>query len=340
MSKIEFGIRIPNSGPLSSVQNMARTARAAEELGFDTVWVHDHVVWSSEMHRHHISSGSAGAIKDDQNADFYESVTMLSYLAAHTQRVKLGVACLVMPTHNPIYAAKQLATVDHLTGGRLRVGVGLGSKATEGSSEFDVFQVPFNKRASLTDEYIDVMRVLWTQPLASFQGRTIRFSDAEMFPKPLQKPTPPIWVGGWTDKAAERAGRVGDGWIPGWLSPAEMAAGRDALIRTANKHERDPDKITIAVEKLTTIAKSREEALERALPTVTTSSNTYERDVDDMQFALDRHIFGSVDDVRQRVHDFVSSGVQHFELKLLYSSISEMEDQMQLWAETIFPEVR
>ncbi|MCW2493144.1 MAG: Luciferase-like, subgroup, partial [Frankiales bacterium] len=122
MTKIEFGIRVPNSGPLSSVQNLIRTAKAAEDLGFDTVWTHDHVVWSSEMHRHHISSGSMDALKDDQTADFYESVTTLAFLAAHTSRVKLGVACLVMPTRNPIYAAKQLATVDHFTNGRLLVG--------------------------------------------------------------------------------------------------------------------------------------------------------------------------------------------------------------------------
>ncbi|MDQ1691335.1 MAG: hypothetical protein QOH56_2580 [Pseudonocardiales bacterium] len=340
MTKIEFGIRVPNSGPLSSVQNLIRTAKAAEDLGFDTVWTHDHVVWSSEMHRHHISSGSMDALKDDQTADFYESVTTLAFLAAHTSRVKLGVACLVMPTRNPIYAAKQLATVDHFTNGRLLVGVGLGSRATEGSNEFEVFGVPFNKRASLTDEYIEVMRKIWTEPLATHHGKTIDFTDAELFPKPLQSPYPPIWVGGWTDKAAERTGRIGDGWIPGWLSPSEMAAGRQVLLRTAEENNRDGSKITVAVEKLTTIAKTRDEALERAMPTVKTSSNTYERDVDNIQFALDRHIFGSVDDVRRRVHEFLEAGVTHFELKLLYSSIDQMEEQMQLWAETIMPEFR
>jgi probable F420-dependent oxidoreductase len=340
MTKIEFGIRVPNSGPLSGVDNLVRTAKSAEELGFDTVWVHDHVVWSSEMHRHHISSGSMDALGDDQTADFFESVTTLAFLAAHTSRVRLGVACLVMPTRNPIYAAKQLATIDHLTGGRLIAGVGLGSRATEGSNEFEVFEVPFKQRAALTDEYIEVMRAIWTQPLASHAGRTINFKDAELFPKPLQSPYPPIWVGGWTDKAAERTGRIGDGWIPGWLSPTEMAAGREVLLRTAEAHGRDGSKITVAVEKLTTIAKTREEAMERALPTVKTSSKTYERDVDDMQFALDRHIFGSVDDVRKRIQEFIDAGVTHFELKLLYSSIDQMEEQMQLWAETITPEFR
>jgi alkanesulfonate monooxygenase SsuD/methylene tetrahydromethanopterin reductase-like flavin-dependent oxidoreductase (luciferase family) len=156
----------------------------------------------------------------------------------------------------------------------------------------------------------------------------------------VQRPHPPIWVGGWTDKAAERTGRIGDGWIPGWLSPDEMKHGVEVLRRTAEEHDRDPDKIQIGVEKLTAIAKTRDEAFRRALPTVETSSKTYERDVDDLEFAKQRHIFGSVDDVRERVQSFVDAGVTHFELKLMYGSMDEMEEQMQLWAETIMPEFR
>jgi probable F420-dependent oxidoreductase len=340
MSRVEFGVRVPNSGPLSSIANVVQVAQAAEAMQFDSVWVHDHVVWSSEMHRHHISSGSASALGDDQTADFYEALTTLSYLAAKTTNIRLGVACLVMPTRNPIYAAKQTATLDHLSDGRLIVGVGLGSKATESSNEFDVFQVPFKSRAALTDEYIEVMKTIWTEPLATYVGKTIQFHDAEVFPKPVQSPHPPIWVGGWTDKAAARVGRLADGWIPGWLSPAEMIRGREVLRRTADENGRDPDKIVIAIEKLSTIAKDRDTALERALPTVRQSSLTYERDVDDMQFALDRHIFGSVDDVRTRVREFVESGVTHIELKLLYSSIDELLEQMTLWSEEVIPEFR
>jgi probable F420-dependent oxidoreductase len=334
---VKFGVRVPNSGPLSSVENIVRAAQEAEALGFDSIWVHDHVVWSSEMHRHHISSGAAEALTDDQTADFYESLTTLGYLAAETSTVRLGVACLVMPTRNPIYAAKQTATLDRLSGGRLIVGVGLGSKATESSNEFEVFEVPWKRRAPLTDEYIQAMKAVWTQPLASFEGPTMRFKDAEIFPKPLQQPHPPVWVGGWTDHAAVRTARYGDGWIPGWLSPSEMARGRAVLLEEAKKQGRDGAEIVVAVEKLTAIARNRDDALARALPTVRTSSMTYERDVDDIQFALDRHIFGSVDDVRRRVDEFIDAGVEHFELKFLYATIDELLDQMTLWAEEILP---
>ena len=137
--------------------------------------------------------------------------------------------------------------------------------------------------------------------------------------------------------AAKRAGKYGEGWIPGWLSPKEMKVGCDILNKTAEENGRDPKKITIAVEKLATIAKTREEGLNLAMPTLKTSSESYERDIDSMQFALDRHIFGSVDDVRRRVDEFIENGVQHFELKVIYPTMDSLTQQMELWAENILP---
>ena len=337
MDQFEFGIRVPNSGPLSSKENIVKAAQNSEELGFDTVWLHDHVVWSSEMHRHHISSGAAEALTDAQEANFFEAMTTMSYLAAKTKDIRIGVACLVMPLRNPIYAAKQCATLDHLCDGRLLVGVGLGSKATRDSSEFDVFEVSIKGRGNRTDEYIEAMKAIWTQPMASYEGKYLKFDNAEVHPKPLQKPHPPVWVGGWMDQAAVRAGRYGEGWIPGWLSPAEMARGGDILRKAAEDAGRDPAGIKIAVEKLAAIARTRDEALTLALPTIRESSHTYERDVDNIQFALDRHIIGSVDDVRKRIDEFIEAGVQHFELKLIYPDMDTMYREMLLWSEEILP---
>ena len=337
MGKFEFGIRVPNSGPLSSKENIVKAAQNSEELGFDTIWLHDHVVWSSEMHRHHISSGATEAITDAQEANFFECMTTMSYLAAKTKDIQIGVACLVMPLRNPIYAAKQCATLDHLCDGRLLVGVGLGSKATRESSEFDVFEVPIKGRGNRTDEYIEAMKAIWTQPMASYEGKYLKFDNAEIHPKPLQKPHPPVWVGGWMDQAAVRAGRYGEGWIPGWLSPKEMARGCEILRNTAEDAGRDPAGIKIAVEKLAAIARTRDEAMTLALPTIRESSHTYERDVDNIQFALDRHIIGSVDDVRRRIDEFIEAGVQHFELKLIYPNMDTMYKEMLLWSEEIIP---
>src|SRR5207237_3600770 len=154
MHNISFGVRVPNSGPLSSIENIVKATKTAEELGFDAVWVHDHVVWSSEMHRHHISSGAAEALTDTQEANFFEATTILSYLAAETKKITLGVACLVMPCRNPIYAAKQYSTLDWLANGRLLVGVGLGSKATRESDEFGVFGIPYEWGGGLYEQNI------------------------------------------------------------------------------------------------------------------------------------------------------------------------------------------
>ncbi len=337
MGKFEFGIRVPNSGPLSSKENIVKAAQNSEELGFDTIWLHDHVVWSSEMHRHHISSGAAEALTDAQEANFFECMTTMSYLAAKTKDIQIGVACLVMPLRNPIYAAKQCATLDHLCDGRLLVGVGLGSKATRDSSEFDVFEVPIKGRGNRTDEYIEAMKAIWTQPMASYEGKYLKFDNAEIHPKPLQKPHPPVWVGGWMDQAAVRAGRYGEGWIPGWLSPKEMARGCELLNKAAEDAGRDPAGIKIAVEKLACIARTRDEAMTLALPTIRESSHTYERDVDNIQFALDRHIIGSVDDIRRRIDEFIEAGVEHFELKLIYPDMDTMYKEMLLWSEEIIP---
>lgn len=337
MGKFEFGIRVPNSGPLSSKENIVKAAQNSEELGFDTIWLHDHVVWSSEMHRHHISSGAAEALDDAQEANFFECMTTMSYLAAKTKDIQIGVACLVMPLRNPIYAAKQCATLDHLCDGRLLVGVGLGSKATRDSSEFDVFEVPIKGRGNRTDEYIEAMKAIWTEPMASYEGKYLKFDNAEIHPKPVQKPHPPVWVGGWMDQAAVRAGRYGEGWIPGWLSPKEMARGADILRKAAEDAGRDPAGIKIAVEKLAAIARTRDEAMTLALPTIRESSHTYERDVDNIQFALDRHIIGSVDDVRRRIDEFIEAGVEHFELKLIYPDMDTMYKEMLLWSEEIIP---
>jgi alkanesulfonate monooxygenase SsuD/methylene tetrahydromethanopterin reductase-like flavin-dependent oxidoreductase (luciferase family) len=116
-----------------------------------------------------------------------------------------------------------------------------------------------------------------------------------------------------------------------------MARGAGILRQAALDKGRDPNRITVAVEKLAAIAGTREEALELALPTIRTSSHTYERDVDNIQFALDRHIIGSVDDVRRRVEEFIEAGVDHFELKIIYPTLDSLESQMEIWAEQVLP---
>jgi len=139
------------------------------------------------------------------------------------------------PVRNPLYAAKLAANVDALSGGRLILGVGTGSRATRMSREFEALGVPPEKRGAIMDEHFQAMRAIWSQPKASFKGTYVSFTDAEVFPKPVQKPFLPIWIGGWSWKAADRAARLGDGWILGWLSPSEMKEYVPALFKRAGE---------------------------------------------------------------------------------------------------------
>jgi alkanesulfonate monooxygenase SsuD/methylene tetrahydromethanopterin reductase-like flavin-dependent oxidoreductase (luciferase family) len=122
-SRVTFGVRAPNSGPLATPAALVEVAREAETLGYDSVWVHDHLTWSDEIHRTHISSGADHGAAGNPSPDFYEAMTSLAYLAGQVRAVRLGVACVVVPCRNPLLAAKQIATLDVLCEGRLELAV-------------------------------------------------------------------------------------------------------------------------------------------------------------------------------------------------------------------------
>lgn len=340
VKRVEFGVRIPNSGPLASPANLVRAAAEAEALGYDSVWVHDHLAWSREMHRHHISSGASEALTEAQTSDFYESVVSLAYLAARTTRVKLGIACMILPARHPVYAAKQVAVLDVLSGGRTILGVGLGSRAAMASREFEVAGVLVQGRARRLEEYIQVLRAVWQQDRVSFQGEFISFTDAEIFPKPLQKPHPPIFVGGGTDAAARRAARYGDGWLPAWRTPAEMKAGVQVLAEEAEKVGRRADQLQVGLEILASIAPQRAKAVERARPTIEASLRTYERTMGSPEVAMQQSLIGSPEEVREQVEAFVDAGVSHFELKFIYRDMGEFTEQAELFAREVLAAFR
>ena len=334
--KIEFGVRIPNSGPLASPANLIRAATEAEALGYDSIWVHDHLAWSPEMHRHHISSGAAEALAHDQTPDFYESLITLSHLAALTRKVRLGVACIVLPCRHPVHIAKQLAVLDVMSGGRIDVGVGLGSLASAASREYEAAGVPKNGRARRLDEYVAVLRAVWQHGPVSYHGEFVFLDGVHIDPKPLQRPGPPIWIGGGTPPAARRAGRLGDGWIPGWLTPQELKEHLVVMAEEAGKCGRPAD-IPVGLEVIACIARDRATAMRQARPTIATSLKTYERSMDSDDFAVEQSIIGSIEDVRRQVAGFIAAGVTHFELKFVYSTMDELSEQMELWTNEILP---
>jgi probable F420-dependent oxidoreductase len=204
---MEFGICIPHYGKPVDVQGILANVRHAEALGFASAWVTDHIIVPRTM----------DLIYRD---NMLEPVALLSHVAALVPRVKLGTSVLILPYRHPVVLAKMLATIDHLSGGRLIVGVG-GGWMTE---EFAALGTPFPERGKMSDEYLRLMREMWTHETVSFGGKYTAFQDMQVSPLPVQ-PHLPIWVGGISARARRRAAELGDGWHATALTPEAFAEG-------------------------------------------------------------------------------------------------------------------
>jgi probable F420-dependent oxidoreductase len=200
-----------------------RRARAAEEAGVESVWIGDHI------------AVPVGPGHPDPESRL-EAVAAVSYLAAITTRVRLAFGVLVLPQRNPLLLGKQLSTIDHLSGGRVIVGVGVGYV----EAELRAMGVEPSQRAALTDEYLDVLRTLWDERVLPFTGPTVQFADIAQRPRPIQLPHPPIVIGAQSAAAFPRVVRSANGWY-GWeLTVDETADALSILRRTARQYERPP----------------------------------------------------------------------------------------------------
>ena len=244
-----FGCTIPTRGPLATPESSRTVARRAEELGFDHLWVSDHIVIPAQVTSPYPYSPTGVApFVSDSKQPYYEPLAALCYLAACTQRIKLGTHVLVLPYREPVLTAKIVATLDHLSGGRVILGVGVGWM----KEEFEALGLnTFAERGKVTDEYIRIFKELWTKDDPQYQGSYSRFSAVSFYPKPAQKPHPPIWVGGHTPAALRRAARLGDGWMPiglrppAELEPAELGDQVDRLREMSEKAGRPRDAVDI-----------------------------------------------------------------------------------------------
>lgn len=330
---MKVGIRLPNSGPLAAADSILFSAKLAEKLNYDSVWVHDHIVWGTEQHSGHLSSGSAEALSPSQQPNFYESLTTISTIAGCTERVKLGVAVVVLPLRNPVVFAKQTSIIDVLSGGRLIVGVAPGApKITE--KEFEAIGVDYHKRGKITDDYIRAVKKLWTEPLATYEGRFVSFRDVQMFPKPLQKPHPPILIAGGerglSEIAIKRAAELGSGWIPAYLTKTELEQGRKQLERKMKEVGRGGEKLMVGLEMFTGIDQS-DDAAEKAY------SATLMKNFDSVEEGTKRSLVGSSRTIAKRLEAYERVGLDFVELKFMYSTIQQFHELMTKFAEDILP---
>jgi probable F420-dependent oxidoreductase len=197
---MHFGVILPNYGPDSNPEGIRRVAELAEELGFDSVWATEHII-----------VGPEGV---DPYGRVYDPLVTLAWIAGWTQRIGLGTSIVLVPLHNPIHLAKEIATLQELSGGRFTLGVGMGWH----KDEFDFMGVPFEGRGRRADEAIRLMRALWSGE-SNFEGELWSFHDATSEPHP--SPIPEIWVGGSSQRALRRARELGDAWHPSRGSDAD-----------------------------------------------------------------------------------------------------------------------
>ena len=211
---MKFALRYCNTGRYVDPAAAVELLQASEEAGFESAWTVEHTVVPAGYESAYPYSPSGKMADGRDDIPLPDPLVWLAWAAAATKRIKLGTAILILPQLNPVTVAKQAATIDRLSGGRLLLGVGIGWLR----EEFAALGAPFDDRAARMDEYIAVMRELWRSEPASFHGEFVRFDRVYCSPRPAAGAVP-IIVGGHSRAAARRAGRLGDGFFPSWFAP-------------------------------------------------------------------------------------------------------------------------
>lgn len=241
---MRFGFGIPNAGPAGNGPEIIRFAQRAEALGFESIWTGDHIILPTGGTTQYPYTAN-GSFPLASSESFLEPFTLLAYVAAVTQRIKLGMTVIILPYRNPIVQAKMLACLDVLSAGRLICGVGVGWL----EKEFQVLQASYKDRGPVSDEYLQIFKTLWTQERPEFRGRFYALDGIAFNPKPIQKPHPPIWVGGHSRRAIRRAVTWGDAWHPTRQTPDFVAQHLPYLHEEAERHGRNPKELTISLKR-------------------------------------------------------------------------------------------
>lgn len=300
---MKFGVTIPNNWGIEDPQHVLAFGPIAEALGYDSVWVMDHL----------FNTGYIRERLDDK--PYYHPLATLSHLTATTRQVMLGTSVLVLPYHNPVELAKYTATLDQMSGGRVILGVGVGAM----TEEFAALGIPFQQRGALTNECITIMKELWTNPDPSYHSRRWNFSALKFAPKPMQKPHIPLWIGGSSPGALRRAATMGDGWHPSGLSPEEFSLGRQEVRKLATAAGRDPDALTMSI---------RVEVEAHGQPSSYRAASRSRLSGDNM------------DQISVGISAYQSAGAEHIVLALNSGDIPRITEIIELIARKVIPQFR
>ena len=289
------GFSVPQvfpDGPVD-VAMIRKIARQAEAAGFADLWTQEQLI------------GTAQSV---------EPLTLMAYLAAVTERVRLGVSVLVLPVHSPLHLAKRLASLDVLSGGRLIAGVGLG-----GEWDAEAFGIPEGRRVGRFMNVLQAIDALWTQPQATLSGDFYSLRDASMEPKPLQQPRPPIWFGARAEVAVRRAARHGDGWMgPGSSSVETFEELVPALRDELERQGRDPSTFPMSKRVYIAIDDDAERARLRL-------REWFGHNYDDPEMAEQVSVWGKAEHCFEYVDRLIAAGATH----LLFNPVFDYEEQIE-----------
>ncbi len=246
---MHFGISTLSRGIYTSREAYKKVAVAAEKAGFDFMSVNDHLIVPAKLDSAYPYT-QGGVWSASEHGHCFDQLTAIGFLAGCTEKLRLLTSVMVVPHRPAILTAKMLSTIDVLSNGRLIVGVGAGWM----EEEFKLLGAPFKERGAATDEYIEAYKELWTKERPAYKGRHVAFDNLIFAPKPIQKPHPPIWVGGESPAALRRTVKLGDAWYPGnnnqqkpLDTPARLEAGIGELHALSEKMGRDPKTIGITL---------------------------------------------------------------------------------------------
>ena len=220
--QLKFGLTSINGGATSYPEALVRIAQAAERAGFDSLWAGEH----------HVLATSSSLIP--ATSRYLNPVVALTFVAAHTRTIRLGTGILLLPQHQPLILAKELASLDVLSGGRLMVGIGVGWA----EAEFEALGVPFHERGARTDEYLAAMRAIWSEETPAYHGKYVSFQGVQAYPHPVQQPAPPIVVGGRAPAVLRRTVEQANGWYGFALDLDETASVLAELREAAGRYRR------------------------------------------------------------------------------------------------------
>ncbi len=297
---MKYGVCIPHYGRPIDTQGLTEMAVKAEEMGFDSVWVTDHLIVP------HVIPDRTDIV---YRHNMLEPLTLLTHLGAVTSRVNIGTSVIILPYRNPVILAKMIATADVLSQGRVIFGAAVGWM----EGEFAALNAPFANRGQLSDEYLRLLKELWTSPTPTFAGEHFQISEVSVSPMPVQKPHPPVWIGGRSRRGVRRAVEFGDYWHPSQMGPQELAKNAAYMRRySASVGRETPPKLSF-----------------RATLNFTSAANGDQRPP----------LHGTTEDIIADLQQYAEAGVDHAVMEISGEAYADKFRSMERFINEVKPRV-